>query len=189
MRRAAVAIATVLLLAACGVPQDEEPRALSRDGVPFGLLSTSTTQTTTVVEDPAVLSVVYFVRENRLIPVQRQVRAPVSAGRLLTSLLEGPTETEAEAGFRTAISSEARVRDVTTSAGVVTLELTEEFVEVAGQDQILALAQIVFTATEINAAGAVRFRLDGEPVEVPRGDGTLTSAPLTRADYAALAPA
>lgn len=185
----APAVVVVMLLAACGVPQDDQPRALSRDGVPFGLLSTSTTQTTTVVEDATVSAVVYFVRDDRLVPVQRQVRAPVSSGRLLTALLEGPTESEAQAGFRTAISSEARVRDVTASAGVVTLELSDEFLEVAGQDQILALAQIVFTATEMDAAAAVRFRLAGDPVEVPRGDGTLTSAPLTRADYAALAPA
>ena len=188
MRRLAP-VFLALLLTACGVPQDQEPRALSKDGVPFGLLSTSTTQTTVVVDEPSALAVVYFVRDDRLIPVQRQVRAPASSGRLLDALLEGPSEAESEAGFRTAISSEARVRDVTTSAGVVTIELTDEFVEVAGQDQILALAQIVFTATETDATGAVRFRLAGEPVEVPRGDGTLTSAPLTRADYAALAPA
>ena len=188
MRRVATLLMAAVL-AGCGVPQDEEPRALSKDGVPFGLLSTSTTQTTVVVNEPSVLGVVYFVRDDRLIPVQRQVRAPASSGRLLSALIEGPTEAESEAGFRTAISSQARVRDVTTSAGVVTIELTDEFVEVAGQDQILALAQIVFTATETDATGAVRFRLAGEPVEVPRGDGTLTSAPLTRADYAALAPA
>ena len=188
--RALVAVAAIGAIgAACGVPQDEKPRALSEDGVPFGLLSPATTQTTAPVVQPAASAVVYLVRGDRLIAVQRQVRAPVSSGRLLTALLEGPTEAEAEAGFRTAISSEARVRDVTASAGVVTIELSDQFVEVAGQDQIIALAQIVFTATETDHAGAVRFRLAGEAVEVPRGDGTLTSAPLTRADYAALAPA
>lgn len=182
-------VALALASVACGVPQDDAPRELSRDGVPFGLLSPATTQTTAVISQPAVSGVVYLVRQDRLVAVQRQVRSPVSSGRLLTALLEGPTESEAAAGFRSAISSEARVRDVTASAGVVTIELSEEFVEVAGQDQILALAQIVFTATETDTAGAVRFRLAGEPVEVPRGDGTLTSAALTRADYAALAPA
>lgn len=188
-RALAALLALALGVAACGVPEDDEPRALSERGVPFGLLSPATTQTTSPIAQPAASAVVYLVRENRLLPVQRQVRVPVSAGRLLDALLEGPTQDEAAAGFRTAISSEARVRDVTAAAGVVTIELSREFVEVSGQDQILALAQIVFTATETDAAGAVRFRLDGEPVEVPRADGTLTSAPLTRADYAALAPA
>ena len=188
-RTVLVLLVATLGIAACGVPQDAEPRALSKDGVPFGLLSTSTTQTTVAVNEPAASAVVYFLREDRLIPVQRQVRAPVTSSRLLSALLEGPTKDEAEAGFRSAISSEARVRDVTTAGGVATIELSPEFVEVAGQDQILALAQIVFTATETGTTGAVRFRLAGQAVEVPRGDGTLTSAPLTRADYAALAPA
>ena len=187
--RGSVAVLLACVAMACGVPQDEAPRELSKDGVPFGLLSPATTQTTAVVSQPAVSAIVYLIRQDRLVAVPRQVRSPVSSGRLLNALLEGPTEDEAMAGFRSAISSEARVRDVTASAGVVTIELSEEFVEVAGQDQILALAQIVFTATETDTAGAVRFRLAGEPVEVPRGDGTLTSAALTRADYAALAPA
>lgn len=182
---AAVAIATTL---GCGVPRDPEPRELSEDAVPFGLLAPETTQTTEAVSEPAASAVVYLLRGDRLSPVPRQVEAPVSPSRLLLALVEGPTTEEAQAGFRTAISSETRIRGVTSVAGVVTVELSSQFVEVTGQDQILAIAQIVFTATESGGAGAVRFRLDGEPVEIPRADGTLTSAPLTRADYAALAP-
>lgn len=187
---AARAFAVLLLLSTlgCGIPRDPEPRELSAEDVPFGLLSPATTQTTSDVEEPATSAVVYLLRDDRLVAVQRQVEAPVSPAGLLLALLEGPSTGEAEAGFRTAISSETRIRDVTSAAGVVTVALSRQFVEVTGQDQILALAQIVFTATEVPGAGAVRFRLDGEPVEIPRADGTLTSAPLTRADYAALAP-
>ena len=55
--------------------------------------------------------------------------------------------------------------------------------------QRLAYGQIVTTLTPSRAAG-VRFRLDGADLEVPRGDNTLTAAPLPRDDYAALlAPA
>ena len=60
------------------------------------------------------------------------------------------------------------------------------FVEVGGQEQILAVAQVVLTATAVPGVERVRFLLEGEAVEVPRADGTLTSDSLQAADYQGL---
>ena len=54
--------------------------------------------------------------------------------------------------------------------------------------QTLAVAQIVFTATEQSGMGAVaptavRLLVDGSPVDVPRADGSLDSSELERADF------
>jgi spore germination protein GerM len=54
---------------------------------------------------------------------------------------------------------------------------------------MIALAEIVFTATGRPGVGQVSFSLDGRPVEVPRADGSLTSEPLARTDFRELAPA
>ncbi|HEX6312359.1 MAG TPA: GerMN domain-containing protein, partial [Acidimicrobiia bacterium] len=51
-----------------------------------------------------------------------------------------------------------------------------------------ALAQIVYSLTELEPGVRVQFLVDGEPVEVPRGDGVLTRRPVDRDDYVELAP-
>jgi spore germination protein GerM len=54
--------------------------------------------------------------------------------------------------------------------------------------QALGIAQFVYTATEIPGVERVRFRVGGQPAEVPRGDGTLSSRAVDRSDYPSVAP-
>jgi spore germination protein GerM len=68
----------------------------------------------------------------------------------------------------------------------VTVDLTAALVEVGGQEQILAVAQIVLTATAVPDVARVRLLLEGQAVEIPRADGTLTSDTLRSTDYEAL---
>ena len=69
---------------------------------------------------------------------------------------------------------------------VVTIGVSREFTEVAGGNQLLATAQVVFTVTEFPGVEAVRITADGSPVEVPTDDG-LTDEPVGRDDYASVA--
>jgi spore germination protein GerM len=69
------------------------------------------------------------------------------------------------------------------SRRVVTIDLNPVFVDVSGPAQTRALTQIVLTMTTRRDVGRVRFLLDGEPVSVPRRNGTVTDDPVTRADY------
>jgi spore germination protein GerM len=95
---------------------------------------------------------------------------------------------EAAAGVRTAISNQTRLLSVRIQSAVATIDLSGDFAAIGGRDQILAVAQLVYTATAAQGVLGVRLSLDGKPVEVPRGDGTLTQDPLNPADYSALAP-
>jgi spore germination protein GerM len=70
--------------------------------------------------------------------------------------------------------------------GVGTVDLGGSFGQVGGQEQILAVAQLVFTATSVPGIVKVQFTLGGRPVEVPAGDGTLTQGPLGRSDFPSL---
>jgi spore germination protein GerM len=101
----------------------------------------------------------------------------------LEVLFSGPTEAELAAGLRTAISSQTNVRSIRTEGSTAVIDLTTTFVEVGGEEQILALAQIVLTATATPGITDVRFELEGQAVEVPRADGTLSSGPLRATDY------
>jgi spore germination protein GerM len=72
--------------------------------------------------------------------------------------------------------------------GRVTVDLSEQFVTLGGSAQLIALAELVYTATGRPGVGQVSFTLEGEPTQVPTGDGELSSDPLTRSDYQDLAP-
>lgn len=183
MRAVRVLLGAVLacgLGAGCGVPQDDAPRALEPGEAPYA------SQRATPVSEPEGPGRVplHFVRDDRLVPSPRPVEGSVTDEELLELLLGGPSPEEAEAGLISVIPSTLTVESVelTGDTAVVTLGGPESEVL---RLQRLAYGQIVATLVPSRATG-VRFRLDGADLEVPRGDNTLTAAPLSRDDYAAL---
>jgi hypothetical protein len=191
MRRlAAVVVVVAAVTTACGVATDSGPHVLPRDDVPFDLLAPSTTTVSSTTPVAVTTEVpVYLVGAGRLVVVRRLVESPPSLFRAIESLLAGPTAEEASAGLRSSVTNQTRLLSVRVQSGVATIDLSGEFAGIGGQEQILALAQLVYTATAAQGVLGVRLSLDSRPVEVPRGDGTLSSDPLGPADYAALAPA
>jgi spore germination protein GerM len=189
MRRLVLAVLVAAIAGGCGVPTDKAPQALPRADVPFDLLApaaTSATSTSLVAVTTEVP--VYLVGPDRLVVVRRLVESPSSLFRALESLLAGPIADESAAGVRSAISNQTRLLSVRVQSGVATIDLSGDFAAIGGRDQILAVAQLVYTATAAPGVLGVRLSLDGKPVEVPRGDGTLTQEPLNPGDYSGLAP-
>lgn len=76
-----------------------------------------------------------------------------------------------------------------TSNGKAVIELATGLNGTGRTDDIFAFAQLVCTLTSRSDIRSVTFTRAGLPVEVPRGDGSLTSGPLVFADYASLRPA
>jgi len=177
-------VCALAVVGACGVPGDDQPRALPTDDVPFELLAPDTTEapTSTLVAVSAEVPI-------WLVAVKRLVEAPPSLLRVIEALLAGPNADEAADGMRSAIASGTRVHSVRTQSGVATIDLSAEFGSTGGHDQILAVGQLVLTTTEALGVVGVKLSLDGRAVEVPRGDGTLTSEPLRPSDFAVFAPA
>ena len=187
---AGAVVALAIVGAACGVATDDSPRALPRRDVPFELLAPSTTTVNSTTPVAVTTEVpVYLVGGSRLVVVRRLVESPPSLFRAIESLLAGPTAEEAGTGLRSAVTNQTRLLSVRVQSGVATIDLSGEFAAIGGRDQILALAQLVYTATSAQGVLGVRLSLDSKEVEVPRGDGTLTQEPLGPADYAGLAPA
>ena len=176
----------VASLAACGLPTDRPPAFVADEDVPFGLLAVTTTTAPPPARSAGPRATnVCFVRDGSVVEVPRPVAEP-SAEAALTELRAGPTQAEQAAGLRTALLTEDPVRVVTITAGVARTELTASFAIGGTQDAILALAQLVCTLTAQPGVGQVAFTLDGSPVEVPRGDGSLVAGAVTRDDYASV---
>lgn len=190
VRAATVALVAVGLLAACGVPLDREPQALSRDNVPYDLLeqATTTTSSTTTLAVPTVDVPVYFVLNGRLVEVQRPVTQTPSVNKAVSALLRGPGDDEEGAGLRTALSPDLEVEVGRVEQGVVTIDLGAEFSKLPREEQPLVLAQLVWTATGITGVTAARFTLDGKDIDALLPDASLAPGPVGREAYAAIGP-
>lgn len=130
----------------------------------------------------------YFVRDSRLAVVSRDTD-DLSPQRLLELLETGPTRREVSAGIRTALAPQqlsATAGDP--RPGTLVVAATDDFTSLAGSDQLLSVAQVVWTVTEDPAVRGVLVTVAGDPVEVPTDRG-LTGGPVTRADFRSLAPA
>ena len=184
MRRLALvgSVVAALVLASCGVPKDNAPRQLDTRNVPFELLG-PTTSTTVTAEGPTREVTIFLAQgDGRLAEVTREVEAPASLRKALQSLLAGPAADEAS--LSSAITTETKLLHLRGPVdGLVTIDLSRAMLDVTGRQQILALAQVVYTATAYPGVERVLFQFDGESREVPNGEGTLTSTPLGRLSY------
>jgi spore germination protein GerM len=184
LRVAATAVLVALGIG-CGVPADGTATPRDPDDVRFGLLDPEPPAPPVGAGSP--ISVYLVVDEDApvLAPVDRRVPAPVDLSERLLALVEGPTEAERQAGLTTAIPADVDViESVSVNGGIAEVELDAEFGSIPAEDQVIAIAQVVYTLTAAPGVGRVSFLVDGEPVDVPRGDGTLTSDSVSRDAYA-----
>jgi spore germination protein GerM len=130
-----------------------------------------------------------MVREDRLVSVPRDVPAPATLRAVLTALLEGPTTDEAKTGLRTAIPGKTSLISAAQDASVGRVNVSDRLLDIAGQEQVAAVAQIVFSATVVPGIEGVVLSLSGRRVDAFAGDGTQISRPLQRIDFPFLFPA
>jgi Sporulation and spore germination len=185
MRRTGVVFVAVVLglLAGCGVDPQSEPKALTADDVPFDLLQPAAPRSSSADEQGGAIHV-FLVRDGRLVATPRGREAADSPRSLLATLLEGPTGEEASAGLSTSIPPELGVDRTIIRGDTAFVDLAGPLDVIAARpDRSLAIAQLVYTATDLPGVSLVAFRLGGERAEVPRGDGTLTNEPVSRSDF------
>lgn len=187
VRVAAIVVGVTLLASACGISNQESARRIPDDAVPFGLLTGRPS-----AADPATtgrpVTVFLLGTFDRLVPIERRVPPSAQLSAVVKVLGAGPTKNEVGLGLSSPLPPR-QVDSATSSRGVAQVDLEASFADLPSQDQSVAIAQLVFTLTAQAGIGRVSFTLDGQPVEVPRGDGALTTDPLVREDFPDLAPA
>jgi spore germination protein GerM len=189
MKRVTLLVVSLIVLAACGVPKDGRPREIDAANVPFDLLA-PTTSTSTTAPSPGLsptrpVTIYLADSDGHLVARRRNVESPASLRKALTALLAGPTQDESD--LHTAITSETKLLHLRGPVdGLVTIDLSRQLLDVTGRQQILALAEVVYTATAYPDVDRVLFQFDGASKEVPNGEGTLTSTPLGRLSYRGL---
>ena len=119
--------------------------------------------------------------EEQLRTVQRETDGAPET--LLAELISGPNPEEQEQGYGTAIPTTLELESVRLDDGVVQVDISDDLLELSGGDLTDAVAQIVFTASEIPGAQSVLIRVDGAIQEWPDGSGTQHRGPLTIYDF------
>lgn len=183
----AAVLGVVLAFGACGVPKEDQARRIGDDDVPFGLLDERPPETSTTVRAPHSQASVYYLHRERLVAAPRELAAPGGVQAALEALAAGPTGDEAARGLRSALPERA-FEGVSVRDGVADVDLAAAVADLETGEQLLAIAQIVHTATSHPGVRAVSFRLEGRRAEVPIDGANLVTRPVTRDDYRSVSP-
>jgi spore germination protein GerM len=184
-----LAAASALALAGCGVGTQSSATLTPPDDVPFGLAEARPETTTTMPPSARATSTSIYLldRDSRVVPVDRELRSN-DVHEVIDALLAGPLPDEVRLGLTSALPDADIVGAVDVTGGIGSVDLDPSFTDLTADIQRSALAQLVFTLTAQPGIGQVSFTLDGQPVEIPRGDGTLASGSVSRDSYRELQP-
>ncbi len=203
-----VAAFTLLAATGCGVPDDSNDRPLAANEIAFQPLpeptstTTSTTTTTTTpvttiappvtttIPPPTTIPIafpldVYWITGSSIRPIRRpDVEATLDTA--IEALRSGPLFSDSVEGLRSAIPASDTIASATVQSGTATISLAPSFLTLPGAEQTMAIAQIVYTVTNLPGVGLVNFRLGGRPLSVPTADGEPSKGALSRDDYVSL---
>lgn len=100
-----------------------------------------------------------------LVPVTRTVYSDADVSTAVLELLKGPRE---DSGLEKVAPPDCGLRSVTMKNGVVTLDLSREFMEAAKSDNgVQTIRAIVFTASRFPGVKEVKITVEGEPFTKP----------------------
>ena len=181
MRRAALLAIASLIAVGCGVRGQSSAQPIDAARLP----AEPPVPTATGPAVGVVMHVYFTTPSDHLAAVDR-TGPPGTAAALVRRLLAGPTDTEVAAGVRTAIPTGTRLEGLAVEGSSARLDLSANFASVSGEEQVLAVAQLVLTVTDLPYVDSVALAIGGKSVDVPRADGSLSSDPVVAADYASL---
>lgn len=183
-RLGAVGVAA-LLMAGCGVGNDDSPR-----DIPVGDQQSLGGNTDRNVGAASGTARIYLLGATTagqaitLLPVARDVNETPTA--VLEALLAGANAAELGRQFRSAVPVGTELNTASLRSGVLWVDLSPELLQLSGNDLIDAIAQIVFTASEIDGVQGVWVLVDGQEQQWPDGSGELQPDPLTVFDFPGL---
>jgi predicted small lipoprotein YifL len=177
------ALAAILLaalaLAGCGIGAQADPVRLPPASVAVVPPAAATPSPPTARQ-----VTVYLVdAEGRLRPVAVGGQPGPYVSSALGALVQVGSTLTAPSGLRTLVPRGTTLGRVVVYPSDVLVDLGPQFLSLTGQDQVLATAQLVYTATERRPGAGVRISADGREIPLPSGDGSLRDGPVGRADY------
>jgi spore germination protein GerM len=168
--------AALIVLSGCGVRPDSNPHDVP-DDAQVDLSGPS------VDTDASGAERIYLVEpgEDQLLrSVQRQAS---SAPELMEALLRGPSPSELEDAYSSAIPSTLQLLSAREQTPLLKVDVTDELTDLSGQGLLQALAQIVYTGSELKGVDRVQVTVNGEKIAWPKANLESTTEPLSVYDY------
>ena len=139
-------------------------------------------------EEPSgetVTVLVYFLSGEKLATAERTLPATQAVARAaMDALCGGPNDYEEAAGLTSSVPEGTQVLGISVKDKVATVDLSGEYASGGGSLSMMTrVAQVVYTLTQFDTIRAVRFHLDGKPVEAIGGEGIIVDSPQRRADW------
>ena len=179
MRAILLAVAAALLLAACGIDPDAGPRMVPAEQ------RVELDESDQAAGQSSGASRVYLVAEEGNGRVLRSVLrdVPQRAPDVMQALFAGPNEEEIEEGLQTAVPVDTELLSARIVGPTLVVDVSPQILELQSTALRLAVAQIVFTAGELEGVRSVTLRVDGQSQAWPAGQGDLQEKALTVYDF------
>jgi hypothetical protein len=174
--RAILLVATVLL-AACGIQSDASPRDVPDNERSLVNLAGSSGSAASGADR------IYLAGPGDDRALRSVTRDAASPQDLIRILLLGPNDDEIAAQYSTFIPPNAELNSATTQGEFLLVDLNDAITELTPQSLMQAIAQIVYTANELDGIEAVKLTVDNERLSWPTPNGDTTTAPLRIYDY------
>ena len=173
----------IALLASCGISNDAAPRDIPEaDRLTLDNSAKETSDPTRGTDRIYLLAPDAPNETQHLRAAQRDIGS--SATRRLQSLFGSLTSLEVSERLRTAIPDGLELHSaVLQPSGTLVVDVSDQLLDLSANSLIDAVAQIVFTASEVDGVQRIDLVVDGKSRQWPAGDGELQADPLTVYDY------
>ena len=169
-------LAVVVSLVGCGIQPDAAPRDIPVED----LVAEQGVSSGTSASGADRIFLVAPGDDDKLSSVPRNA---TSRENLIEVLLQGPNAEERDAQWLSNIPSGTDVLSTRSQGNVFTIDLSRDLIGLTGSPLAQAVAQIVYTASELDGVGAVQITVEGESLPFPKGNGDSTAGQLRVYDY------
>jgi len=116
-----------------------------------------------------------------LSPVKRKISDKDILATALENLIKGPTQSELDRGFITAVPPGLKIRGITINGKTAEIDFNGAIEESAAGDILLKrVQQIVYTSTQFGSVNSIIIKINGQRRKSMGSDGFSISGPLKR---------
>jgi hypothetical protein len=176
-RFAPITVVAMALVTGCGIRPDAAPRDIPIEdrSLPASPISAAGAS--------GGDARIYLLTPTEPRQVRSVTRSTGTRDDLLAALVAGPTDSELSLPLSSALPAELEVLSTRSVGSVLYVDLSSAIAELSGSGLTLAVAQIVFTATDIAGVDAVQLTVDGQRFPWPRPDGATTTGLMRPYDF------
>jgi spore germination protein GerM len=182
MSRSHYFLVTAVFLASCGFNENSSVELLDEANYSISISSPPSTNAQPNQLQEGI--VIYLISDTGLRTHSLIVSSPITA-ETVTAALNGPFDENVTArGLRTGFyESSDLITDISTAGSVATIDLSESFTELPGDEQLLILGQIVLSIIANTEITSINFTSNNIAIKIPNANGKLIRGAAQRADF------